>query len=115
VHARAAVDFVRWDAGRLALADASVDVVASNLPFGRQAGAGTDLPALYARVAAEVARVVRPGGRAVLLTTRGADLDAALAPFRDADTAQPALRVTHRREISLFGQTPEVVVVSVKG
>ncbi|MDB5178866.1 MAG: putative methylase [Patescibacteria group bacterium] len=59
----------RWDARHLPLEDASVDALATNLPWGRQIGRPEDLPALYRDVLAEVARVLRPGGRAVLLSS----------------------------------------------
>ncbi|MFQ5398982.1 MAG: TRM11 family SAM-dependent methyltransferase [Anaerolineae bacterium] len=59
-----ATHLFRWDTQRLPLADRSIDKVASALPSGR--GAGTRLyPALFA----ELARVLRPGGRAVLLSS----------------------------------------------
>lgn len=59
----------QWDARQLPLEDASVDKVASNLPFGKQVAAGQDLEALYLGILAELARVVRPGGKVVLLSS----------------------------------------------
>ncbi len=58
----------QWDARELPLEDNSVDKVATNLPFGKQITGGG--PArLYPQVLAELARVVRPGGRIVLLSS----------------------------------------------
>ncbi len=57
----------RWDARRLPLESASVDTVVTNLPFGVKTDSD-ELPLLYTGVLAEVARVLRPGGRAVILS-----------------------------------------------
>jgi tRNA (guanine6-N2)-methyltransferase len=57
----------RWDARRLPLADQSVDRLVSNLPFGIQIGEPEEIGPLYRRLLPEFDRVLRPGGRAVLL------------------------------------------------
>jgi 23S rRNA G2445 N2-methylase RlmL len=57
----------RWDALRLPLPGASIDVVMSNPPFGKQLGKEESLPSLYRGLARECDRVLRPGGRAVFL------------------------------------------------
>jgi 23S rRNA G2445 N2-methylase RlmL len=57
----------RWDARRLPLEDGSVDKVAVNMPFGKQVGDEARLPELYREVLAEIARVLRSGGRLVAL------------------------------------------------
>jgi tRNA (guanine6-N2)-methyltransferase len=57
----------RWDAGRLPLADGTVGAIACNLPWGKRHRIGS-LDGLYRRVLAEARRVVRGGGRIVLLT-----------------------------------------------
>ncbi len=59
----------RWDATRLPLADQSVDRIVSNPPFGKQLGRPEDVGPLYRRALAEYDRVLRPGGRAVLLVS----------------------------------------------
>jgi len=58
---------VRWDARQLPLADKSVDAIASNPPFGVQLGEPEEMGPLYRRALKEYNRVLRPGGRAVLL------------------------------------------------
>jgi len=58
---------VRWDATRLPLADASIDAIASNPPFGIQLGEPEEMGPLYRRALREYDRVLRPAGRAVLL------------------------------------------------
>jgi 23S rRNA G2445 N2-methylase RlmL len=57
----------RWDATRLPLAGESVDRVVSNPPFGKQLGTPESVGPLYRAALREYDRVLRPGGRAVLL------------------------------------------------
>jgi tRNA (guanine6-N2)-methyltransferase len=67
----------RWDARRLPLAEGSVDRLVSNPPFGKQLGRPEEIGPLYRDAVAEWHRVLRPGGRAVLLVGEA-------APLRDA-------------------------------
>ena len=57
----------RWDARRLPLPETSVDRVVSNPPFGKQLGRPEEISPLYRALVAECDRVLKPGGRAVLL------------------------------------------------
>lgn len=57
-----------WDARALPLPDGSVDVIASDLPFGHYVGTHQENLALYPEVLAEAARVLNPKGRCVFLT-----------------------------------------------
>ena len=59
----------QWDARNLPLGDGSVDRVVCNLPFGKKIGEPHALRPLYAGFAREVARVLKPGGVAVCLTS----------------------------------------------
>ena len=67
-HAGARVLLLRWDARRLPLASESVDAIACDMPFGRRMGSHRQNLYLYPPVLREMARVLRSGGRAVLLT-----------------------------------------------
>jgi 23S rRNA G2445 N2-methylase RlmL len=72
-----AVRLTRWDATRLPLPDASVDRIVSNPPFGHQLGSPETVGPLYRAAVHEYDRVLRPGGRAVLLAADSATLNAA--------------------------------------
>ncbi len=57
-----------WDARSLPLADGSVDVICSDLPFGHYIGTHQENVDLYPQILNEAARVAGPDARCVLLT-----------------------------------------------
>jgi 23S rRNA G2445 N2-methylase RlmL len=69
----------RWDATALPLADASVDRILCNPPFGKQLSTPEAIRPLYRRLLAEWNRVLRPHGHAVLLVSDVAALKEAAA------------------------------------
>jgi 23S rRNA G2445 N2-methylase RlmL len=83
----------RWDARRLPLADASVDRVISNPPFGKQLASPDEVAPLYRATLAECDRVLRPGGRAVLLVADAGALRAAARAVGWQPRRQLGLRV----------------------
>ena len=66
---RKSIDLDIWDASKMPLRDRSVDKVACNLPFGKRIGSQSENRRLYADFFKEMARILRPGGKAVLLTS----------------------------------------------
>lgn len=88
----------QWDAAQLPLADNSVDLVISNLPWGRQIQVDGELIALYQQALAEMRRVLHPTGKLLLLTGVPELLDLT------------GLTLLERREISLFGQNPQIII-----
>jgi 23S rRNA G2445 N2-methylase RlmL len=61
------VQLQAWDARKLPLEDASIDRILSNPPFGKQLSTPEAVRPLYRAAVAEMDRVLRPGGIAVLL------------------------------------------------
>lgn len=90
----------RWDARALPISDRSVDYVVSNLPWGRAVSTNGSLHILYQDVSEEIQRVLSPGGQTVLLTNRPD-----LVQFK-------RFKCDRQIEISLFGQTPTIMVWS---
>ena len=88
------------DARRLALGSGSVELLAANLPWGRQVPVSDPVGDFYRQVCAEIERVLVSGGRAVLLT----NLPQLLSFER--------LTLHRQVEISLFGQAPSILVVN---
>ena len=65
------IDLARWDSRALPLECESVDRIISNPPFGKQLSSVDQIGPLYEAAAKEWDRVLRPGGRAVLLAMEG--------------------------------------------
>uniref|UniRef100_A0A7S4BBR4 Ribosomal RNA large subunit methyltransferase K/L-like methyltransferase domain-containing protein n=1 Tax=Chrysotila carterae TaxID=13221 RepID=A0A7S4BBR4_CHRCT len=78
--AAARVELMQGDARRLPLLDESVDAVICDLPFGRMHGSEEENVTLYPAVVHELARVLRKGGKAVLLTN-SANVQCLLSAF----------------------------------
>jgi tRNA (guanine6-N2)-methyltransferase len=94
----------RWDARRLPLADGVVDKVATNLPFGVQIGDPRDNPALYDGVLGELDRVLKPAGRAVLLTS-------AATLLRNTIRRHDGLQIDHGYPVNVLGREAMIYVL----
>lgn len=92
------------DARAVPLPASSVGAVVSNLPWGSQAPLAEEVGEVYRAMLREVARVLAPGGRAVLLTDQAEAMRAALD-----DVAALAPLAEH--PISLFGKHPRAYVL----
>ena len=78
----AVVGLVRWDARCLPLRHGVVDVALVDLPFGkRHKHKGGRMVHLYERAFREMARVIRPGGRLLLLASRASFVEEALQSY----------------------------------
>lgn len=93
----------RWQAQALPLADASVDRVLCNLPWGRQSRLDVPVAAFYREVCAEMRRVLAAGGRLALLTSAPEAVEV------------PGLAAAGYLEISLYGQRPTILVFGDAG
>lgn len=92
------------DAGQLPLAPHSVDKVASNLPFGKQTGSHQTIARLYPAFLAELQRVLRPNGRAVLLSSEY-DL------IKDALRQVAGLQIITGYSVAVLGQWGRIYIV----
>src|SRR5262249_3911351 len=92
----------RWDARRLPLPAAGVGRVVANPPFGVQLGEPEEIGPLYRALVAECDRVLRPGGRAVLLVGAGRLLQPA--------AAAAGWRPQRRLRVRVLGQPAELSV-----
>ena len=96
----------RWDARRLPLEDGSVTKIVCNLPWGRQIGEKTAMPALYRGFLAEAARVLAPAGRLVLLTSEWDALRTELAR-RSELTVEETIR-----DVQILGRRADIFVAT---
>ncbi|XP_078048032.1 tRNA (guanine(6)-N(2))-methyltransferase THUMP3 [Augochlora pura] len=63
------IDLISWNASHLPLKDSYVDIVVSDMPFGKRSGRMVDNRILYKQFLIELGRILkRSTGRAVLLT-----------------------------------------------
>ncbi|MCH5583400.1 HEAT repeat domain-containing protein [Shimazuella sp. AN120528] len=99
------VDLQIWDAASLPLADSSVSVMVSNLPFGRRVGDHESNVALYPIFIKEVNRVLNSGGRAVLLTQEVKLLHHAITPYKNQFTLELD------QPVEMGGLTPHIIVL----
>ncbi|MHB8516468.1 MAG: methyltransferase domain-containing protein [Dehalococcoidia bacterium] len=83
-----------WDATRLPLRTGSIDAIITNPPYGRQHGTPGGIEPLYRGLLREAARVLRPGGRCVVLTGEPATL---------ARVVPAALRIRARHRLLVRG------------
>jgi 16S rRNA G966 N2-methylase RsmD len=83
----------RWEAGRLPLADASVNVLCADLPYGMLMGSRRENAQLYPALLAEATRVAVPGAALVLITHAVSLLEQSLNPYRAHWTTERRLPV----------------------
>lgn len=97
----------QWDAAQLPLADNSVSSIATNLPFGKQIGSKKSVRKLYPRVFGEMARVLQPGRRAVVLSSEF-DL------VKDVVRHQTSLEIVRGYSIAVLGQWGRIYIILKK-
>jgi 23S rRNA G2445 N2-methylase RlmL len=93
-----ALDVRVWDVRRLPLHSGSATRIVTNLPWGRQVETDETLAQFYRETCRELHRILAAQGRIVLLSNTPQ-----LVAF-------PGLTLVAQREISLFGQTPAVML-----
>jgi tRNA (guanine6-N2)-methyltransferase len=101
-------DLRAWDARALPLEDASVDRILSNPPFGKQLSSPEEIGPLYRETVFEMDRVLRPGGKAVLIVADAHALRAAVERVGWKKERQVQLRMLGQRAvISAFRKPAE--------
>lgn len=88
--------FFHWDVRALPLQSNTVDKIVCNLPFGETIGNVSQLTNLYRQCLGEYARVLRPRGRMVLLTSQRELLEKAIKQ-------QSSLKVTQQLTVDVRG------------
>ncbi|XP_060897902.1 THUMP domain-containing protein 3 isoform X2 [Labrus mixtus] len=117
------IDTVRWDLCNLPMRTSSVDIIITDMPFGKRMGSRKKNWDLYPSCLREMARVCRPGtGKAVLLTQDKKCFSKAISRmgglWRKLHTVWVNVGGLHagvyllKRTGAVFGQTPEDVYES---
>lgn len=102
------IDVREWDARDLPLENESVDKVVCNLPFGKQIGSPEENLELYGSALGEIVRVLKSGGRAVLLTSDIPLLKRRLGSYQE-------LRIIREeRHIKILGCLATILVLQKK-
>ncbi|KOC59844.1 THUMP domain-containing protein 3 [Habropoda laboriosa] len=100
------IDLLHWSASQLPLKDSLVDIVVTDMPFGKRSGRMTDNRILYKQFLTELGRVMKPiRGRAVLLTYDRRSFSVAL------QTAGDLFRVTKTLGVNIGGLQAVVYVL----
>jgi tRNA (guanine6-N2)-methyltransferase len=95
---------LKWDAGRLPLVSGSVDKVATNLPFGKQVGSPQENRRLYRTVFREIDRLLRPHGRAVVLSSEAELIKDTLRQVKE-------LQIVRGYSVTILGQRARIYIV----
>ena len=95
----------QWDASKLPLAEASLNRIVTNLPFGKQISTPRANQRLYRRFFHEASRLLRVGGKAVLLTSEQKLVYRELA-------GHPQLRKEREISVKVLGQPARIYVLA---
>lgn len=106
---RQRIVFREWDARHTQLDEAGIDCIVTNLPFDKQVKIEHDKERLFPEIIGEMERILKPAGRAVLLTIHRAELTRAINECG-------SFEIVADMEISLFGETPHIIkMVKTRG
>lgn len=96
-----------WDARDLPLEDASIDRIVCNPPFGKQLATPEAVVPLYRESVREMQRVLRPGGKAVLIVADAKALRSAVERVGWKEQRHAQIRMLGQRAlIALFRKEP---------
>jgi 23S rRNA G2445 N2-methylase RlmL len=105
ITAASAVVVCQWDACQLPVADASVDKVSTNLPFGKKIATPSDVGRLYPLFFRELSRVLKPQGKATVLSSEF-DL------VKDVVRGESKLHIETGYSIAVLGQWARIYLVT---
>lgn len=105
---RGGIELERWDATALPVPRRVVDRIICNPPFGKQLSSPEKIPELYAALVSEWDRVLKPGGRAVILVSEQDALRTAIQPFGWRATKQMRCRVLGQPAVLSVWQKEEI-------
>ncbi len=94
----------QWDATQLPLGRGTVDKLVTNLPFGRQLGSPEMLQRLYPLFFAELARVLKRNGRAVVLSSEY-DL------VKESVRQQPTVHIVTGYSMAILGKWGRIYII----
>lgn len=95
-----------WDARQLPLDAASVDKVATNLPFGQQIKGPAAPEKLYPPALEELERVVRPGGKIVLLSSQ-------YELLKEEIRKRPRMAIATGYSMAILGKWGRIYIIDV--
>ncbi len=104
---RGGVKLDRWDSTELPLGEESVDRIICNPPFGKQLATPEAIVPLYKDAVPEWDRVLKPGGRAVLLASEQDVLREAIAKVGWVPQRQLRVRVLGQQATLSVWQKPD--------
>lgn len=100
------IDLIHWSVSQLPLKDSYIDIVVTDMPFGRRSGRMTDNRILYKQFLLELGRILKPStGRSVLLTYDRRSCNMAL------QTAGDLYRITKMLGVNIGGLQAAVYVL----
>ncbi|CAL7936587.1 unnamed protein product [Xylocopa violacea] len=103
---RCKIDLLCWSVSQLPFKDSFIDIVVTDMPFGKRSGRTTDNRILYKQFLKELGRIMKPlTGRAVLLTCDRRSFATAL------QTAGNLFRVTKTLGVNIGGLQAAVYVL----
>lgn len=102
------IELKEWDARDLPFENESIDKIVCNLPFGKQIGSEEENKELYGAFLGEVTRLLRPGGRAVLLTSDVFLLKRRMGAYQELKM------IREERNVKVLGCLASMVVLQKK-
>jgi len=101
------ISTVIWDVSHIPLKNRSVDKLVTNLPFGNKIGTKAENRALYTGFFREMARITKPGGKGVLLTTENKLVKELISEY-------PSMVLKRQLKIDLLGIKAYIYVINIR-